>query len=164
MHESSKRKTVTKHSNFDPLSDWMIISLRFTSCQTSVLKQRFLSNQYSAEHDHLQFSENGQLFIHLDEKHSSTKFQICGLTCVWDMNHQGCPFPLSQWCLLNFPPICTKFINFLLYFSSINVFLPNLRFLLPPILTMMHLCIILYTYWTPLWITEFWTKCVNPFG
>jgi len=33
---------------------------------------------------------------------------------------------------------------------ELRIFLLNLRFFLPPILTMMHLCIMLYTYWTPL--------------
>ena len=42
--------------------------------------------------------------------------------------------------IYEFPPISVQF----------TAFLSNLRFLLPPILTMMHLCITLYTYWTPL--------------
>ena len=41
-----------------------------------------------------------------------------------------------------------KFINFLIFVQF--TFLLNLRFLFPPILIMMHLCIMLYTYWTPL--------------
>ena len=60
---------------------------------------------------------------------------------------------------IEFPPFPKKIINFPQfpqhvktppYFGSIYVFLPDLRFLLPHILTMMHLCIMLYTYWTPL--------------
>src|SRR6218665_205538 len=49
------------------------------------------------------------------------------------------------------PPISTKFINFLLVFVKLR-FLCLIYFCLlpPPILTMMHLYIMLHTYWTPL--------------
>jgi len=36
------------------------------------------------------------------------------------------------------------------YFCKIYVLGQNIRVLLPPILTMMHLCIMIYMYWTPL--------------
>jgi len=35
------------------------------------------------------------------------------------------------------------------------MFLPNLRFFASPCLTMMHLCIMLYTYWTSLNLRPF---------
>src|SRR6218665_1592057 len=44
---------------------------------------------------------------------------------------------------------CTR--RLVLLFPKIYGFLLNLRFFLPAILTMMHLRIILYTSWTPLW-------------
>ena len=57
-------------------------------------------------------------------------------------------------------PISTKLINFLAYFSKIYKFHPIfIKFtffgliyalLLLLILTMMHLCIMLFTYWMPL--------------
>jgi len=70
----------------------------------------------------------------------------------------GAPIPLSQWCILYILPISTtyinspisaKFINFSPHFCSIYAILLNLRLFPSPILTMMHLCIMLYTYWTP---------------
>ena len=79
-------------------------------------------------------------------------FQFCKMTCSRVLRRgywQGRPSPLSQWCIWRIPSISAKFI-FPPYFRSIYVFLPNLRFLLCPILPMMHLCIMLYTYWTPL--------------
>jgi len=47
-------------------------------------------------------------------------------------------FPVYFRKIYTFPPISAKLTVF------------YLRFCLPPILTMMHLCIMLYTYWTPL--------------
>ena len=78
--------------------------------------------------------------------------------------------PQTQWCILHippnfrkylkFPPISTKFINTPLF--SLNLgFLLNLRFLLPHILTMMHLCIMIYTYWTTLTLGAIQTKAVT---
>ena len=46
--------------------------------------------------------------------------------------------------LMHIFPISAKSINFLHVFVQFT-FWHNLRFLLPPILTMMHLCIMLYT-------------------
>ena len=50
---------------------------------------------------------------------------------------------------MNFPSISSTFLNFHLFSFNFG-FLLNYVFLLPPILTMMHLCIMLYTCWTPL--------------
>jgi len=61
----------------------------------------------------------------------------------------GASIPLRQWCILHIPLISKKFINFHI-FMNFPLFLQNLRFLLPPILTMIHLCIMVYTYHTPL--------------
>ena len=58
--------------------------------------------------------------------------------------------PLNQECELNIPPYFHKMYKFPPYFCSIYVFLPNLCFFASPILTMMHLCIMLYMYWMPL--------------
>jgi len=70
---------------------------------------------------------------------------------ITSMLHRGVQPTLSQWCISNIPtpPISTKFLNVPLYFHKISkfppifvkfaCFLPNLCFLLPPILTMMHL-------------------------
>jgi len=79
---------------------------------------------------------------------SSSAFMFC---CA-----QGSPSPLSHWCILQFPPylhkiytfppVSVKFLN-CPYFRSVYAFLLNLHFLLPTILTMMHLCIMFYTYW-----------------
>src|SRR6218665_2282725 len=49
----------------------------------------------------------------------------------------------------NFTLISVKFIYFTLFPQNLR-FLLNLCFLLPPILTMMHLCIMLYMYCMPL--------------
>src|SRR6218665_343999 len=73
---------------------------------------------------------------------------------------QGLPAPVSHLCTLHIPsliqqdfeisPISTKYRNFPLFSSSLDFcFLLNLRFLLPPILTVLHLCIMFDTYWTP---------------
>src|SRR6218665_1756365 len=59
---------------------------------------------------------------------------------------------LSQLCTLHIPHISAKFINFHLIFVEFT-FLHNLCFFLPPILTMLHLCSMLYTYWTSLFIS-----------
>src|SRR6218665_1137567 len=53
------------------------------------------------------------------------------------------------------PPILVEFAFFAApYFHHDafmqSAFLINLRFLLPLILTLVHLCVMLYTYWTPL--------------
>src|SRR6218665_3048684 len=45
-----------------------------------------------------------------------------------------------------------KIYKFPPYFLSIDVLLPNLLFFDPPILTMRHLCIMLYTNWTPMFV------------
>src|SRR6218665_3998418 len=60
-------------------------------------------------------------------------------------------------------PISAKFLNSP-YFRSNYVLLASFTFLLPPILTMMHLCIMLYTYWTPLLITRRPTAYRPPLG
>src|SRR6218665_1067785 len=54
-----------------------------------------------------------------------------------------------------FPPISTKFLNFSLFPQNFNISphsceIDVLHFFAPPILTIMHLFIMLYTYWTPL--------------
>src|SRR6218665_1177530 len=59
--------------------------------------------------------------------------------------------------------ISAKFLNSP-YFRSNYVLLASLTFLLPPILTMRHLCIMLYTYWTPLLITRRPTAYRLPLG
>src|SRR6218665_1245401 len=51
--------------------------------------------------------------------------------------------PYFHTIIINSLSISAKFINF-------PLFLINLRFLLPSILNMMHLCIMLYMYWMPL--------------
>ena len=67
-----------------------------------------------------------------------------GNGCLWTPQQKpGASISLSQWCILHIPAISIKVLNFP-YFPSIY------DFLLSPILTMMHLCIILYTYWMPL--------------
>jgi len=55
-----------------------------------------------------------------------------------------------QWCILHITPYFQKNCKFPLYFLSIDVFWVNLRFFTHPILTMVHLRIVQYTYWTPL--------------
>jgi len=50
---------------------------------------------------------------------------------------QGRPSPKPMMHTIAYPPISGKFIN-LPYFRSIYVLLPNLGFLRPPILTIMH--------------------------
>ena len=66
---------------------------------------------------------------------------------------------IRQLCILHIPhPISTKLINSPLFQKNLLIphifvqfpFFSCLRCLLPPILTMMHLRIMLYTYWTPL--------------
>src|SRR6218665_2551776 len=47
-------------------------------------------------------------------------------------------------------PLFSQSVSISHHFSSMYVFLPDLCFLLLHILTMMHVCIILYMYWTPL--------------
>src|SRR6218665_236222 len=65
-------------------------------------------------------------------------------------------YPLISRKNFNFPHIFAKFINFPLFsfnlrFSAkFTYFWLNYMFLLPPILIVMHLFIMLYTYWTPL--------------
>ena len=73
--------------------------------------------------------------------------------------YAGASIPLKPMVHIEDPPISTKFINrprspISPSFHSIYLFLNNLLFLLPSILTMMHLCIMLYTYWTLLYV---WT-------
>src|SRR6218665_2214509 len=60
-------------------------------------------------------------------------------------------------------PISAKFLNSP-YFRSNYVLLASLTFLLPPMLTIMHLCIMLYTYWTPLLIPRRPTAYRPPLG
>ena len=48
------------------------------------------------------------------------------------------------------PPISAKFFNFPLFSFNLTFFAQFRFFGFPPVLTMMHLCIMLYTYWTPL--------------
>jgi len=62
---------------------------------------------------------------------------------------RGVHLPLSQWCILYIPPYFHKIYKCPLVSFNLR-FLLNLCFLLPPILTRLHLCIMLYTYWTPL--------------
>src|SRR6218665_1178185 len=61
--------------------------------------------------------------------------------------------------LIAYPPISTNFIFFPTYFRKSYkfplflfnlVFVPSFGFFFPPTWTMMHLCIMLYTYWEPL--------------
>ena len=78
------------------------------------------------------------------------------------IQNQGRPSPLSQLCILHIIPIYAKFRDFLPpnsakfrnappYFRSIYFLSLINDFSSPPILTMMHvLCIMLFTYWTPL--------------
>ena len=87
-------------------------------------------------------------------------FCVSSLATVIFINEQERPssFPISQWCILHILPyfpfftfssISTIFFNFP-YFRSIYGFWINLRVLAYSYLTTMHLCIMLYTYWTPL--------------
>src|SRR6218665_3672130 len=57
--------------------------------------------------------------------------------------------PISQK-IISFLPISAKFINFSPIFVKFTFFCVIYVFLLPAILSMMHLCSVLYTYWTPL--------------
>src|SRR6218665_2927436 len=63
-----------------------------------------------------------------------------------EARREGRPFPVSQLYILHIPS----------YFRKIYIFPPsayfwlNLHFFFPPILTMVHLRIVLYPYWTPL--------------
>jgi len=41
-----------------------------------------------------------------------------------------------------------------LFLFNLRLFLAYFTFVLPSILTMMHLCIMLYSYWTPLAVLE----------
>ena len=96
---------------------------------------------------------------------------IDGRSCQQQIDcriNQGHSFPQLNDAYRFFPPISAKFVNFpvnLTKFKNLPLFSFNLRFslnfrfLLPPILTMMHLCIMLYTYWTPLWLTT--TQLMN---
>jgi len=70
------------------------------------------------------------------------------------LKQPGAYIPLNQWYILNIPipistksknpPISAKYINSS-YFHPIDVFFLNFFFLAPPILTMKHLCNMLYT-------------------
>ena len=51
---------------------------------------------------------------------------------------------------LNVPPISAKSINFLSIFVQFTIFCLICVFWHPPIMAMMHLCIMLYTFSTPL--------------
>ena len=79
------------------------------------------------------------------------------MSCSW------ASIPLRQWCVLHIPHIFTEFINFP-YFREIDVFC-LIYFFVSPVLTMMHktmmhLCIMLYTHWTPLVLGTYWTSLV----
>src|SRR6218665_2647479 len=63
----------------------------------------------------------------------------------------------------NFSPISTKCIN-LPIFIKFTFFLQFTLFASLPNLTMMHLCIMLYTYWTPLYVEAGLVDCfIFPF-
>ena len=88
-------------------------------------------------------------------RHSYCKLQGCPSP---QANDAYCVFPLFHK-IHKFPPISAKFINSLTIFPQIykfpTIFVQFMFFacvglLLPPILTMMHLRIMLYKYWTPL--------------
>ena len=78
------------------------------------------------------------------------------------LSAQGASIP-SNSMHIEYSPYSPKIYKFPSYFRRIYTFphsfvqftffgLIYVLFLLPPILTMMHLCIMLYTYWTPLMI------------
>ena len=81
---------------------------------------------------------------------------------------QGSPSPVSHWCKLHISAISTKFIDFPSISSNFPMFSLNLRFLLnlrsfaSPILTMMHLRILFYTYWTPLRLPKYFLTLFDP--
>ena len=63
----------------------------------------------------------------------------------------GFSIPITLVMHFAFPPtISAKFINFPIFSFNLSFFGLIYVFSFPPILTMMHLCIILYRYWTPL--------------
>src|SRR6218665_2593651 len=52
--------------------------------------------------------------------------------------------------IYEYPPYFLKMYKFSLCFHPIYMFLLNLSFFASPILAMMPLCLLLYTYWMPL--------------
>src|SRR6218665_3024588 len=80
--------------------------------------------------------------------------RLCCREIAYDENDQEkgteASITLKPMMHIAFSPISTKFINFLPHFRKIYVVWLNLRFLLPPIFTVIHLCIVLYAYRTPL--------------
>jgi len=86
--------------------------------------------------------------------------------CPFSMNCGGlmliseASIPLSKWCILHIIPISIKFINFPLFsFNLRSLFWLNLRIFPSPVLTIMHLRIMLCTYWTQAFLFEtehFW--------
>src|SRR6218665_1371868 len=80
---------------------------------------------------------------------------------IFCLSHQGHTSPLKPKMHIEYfpylekiyksqPPISTKCINFPIFLFILRGFCLIYVFLLPSILTMLHFCIMLYMYWTPL--------------